>query len=252
MYWFYFFNQSNPAVLIVFTILFGTALTNATIFGSSFFHHRRVSAIFVSGCQMALAGGAASLAAKENPKTNLMIISFFSPASNFIVTVIRMARFQNHSRPVDILTSEVPFIKYFQAYAFDTQIIVFWIFLIIHIISFPLLTILVERLLHGISFTRRELAPEGTVQTSTVAVQTTDLKKIYKPSILRTIFCCGRTKPAVTAVDGLSLVAQKNQILCLLGVNGSGKTTTLDLIGGLQGSNAGSVKINCAATELGK
>jgi sodium transport system ATP-binding protein len=51
---------------------------------------------------------------------------------------------------------------------------------------------------------------------------------------------------AVTAVDGFSFAAQDGAITTLLGGNGSGKTTTLRMIGGLIRPDAGNVAIDGA------
>lgn len=48
---------------------------------------------------------------------------------------------------------------------------------------------------------------------------------------------------AFTAVDGLNLAIQKGEILGLLGVNGAGKTTAINMILGLVEPTSGSVKV---------
>jgi len=48
---------------------------------------------------------------------------------------------------------------------------------------------------------------------------------------------------ALTAVDGIDLDIADGQVLCLLGPSGCGKTTTLRMIAGLEGVDAGTVSI---------
>lgn len=129
-----------------------------------------------------------------------------------------------------------------------------WIFLIIQIIGYPLLAALVDQLLHGNNRQRRSFDRDPEKVNSHVAIETAGLEKHYSPSIWRKLFCCcccGARKPKVKAVDRLSLVSQKRQILCLLGPNGSGKTTTLDMIAGFQRPTGGSININALPSQIG-
>ena len=48
---------------------------------------------------------------------------------------------------------------------------------------------------------------------------------------------------ALTAVDGLDLVARRGEVLALLGPNGAGKTTTVELCEGYRSPDAGSVRV---------
>lgn len=43
----------------------------------------------------------------------------------------------------------------------------------------------------------------------------------------------------VTAVDNLNLTVNKNEILCLLGHNGAGKTTAINLLTGMLRATSG-------------
>ncbi|RYP82300.1 hypothetical protein DL769_001702 [Monosporascus sp. CRB-8-3] len=123
-----------------------------------------------------------------------------------------------------------------------------FIFLAIQIVGYPLLAIFVEHSLHGNNRKHRHF--NANPGADHVAVQTTDLKKHYYPNFFEKWFFCSR-KPAVKAVDGLDLVSQKNQILCLLGPNGSGKTTTLGMLAGFEAPTGGSIQINALPSQLG-
>jgi ABC-2 type transport system ATP-binding protein len=48
---------------------------------------------------------------------------------------------------------------------------------------------------------------------------------------------------ALVAVEGLDLTVQRGEILCLLGANGSGKTTTIRMLCGLLAPTGGSAKV---------
>lgn len=63
-----------------------------------------------------------------------------------------------------------------------------------------------------------------------VVLSTHDLKKVYAGT------------PSVTAVDGISFQLNKGEILGLLGPNGSGKTTTIQMLLGTLTCTSGSVR----------
>lgn len=61
---------------------------------------------------------------------------------------------------------------------------------------------------------------------------------------LRNLFGMGQGRPELIAVDGLTLDIPSGQIFALLGANGAGKSTTLNILTGLLSPNFGSVTIN--------
>jgi ABC-2 type transport system ATP-binding protein len=74
---------------------------------------------------------------------------------------------------------------------------------------------------------------------TTPAVACRGLRKVYdgQPGILR------KPSPAVVAVDGLDLTIRRGECFGLLGPNGSGKTTTVEMIEGLLAPTAGEVEL---------
>ena len=251
MYWYYVFPDSNAAILLFWSILVGIATTNSCVFAAAFFTKRHASSIVVCLVFFALAVTAAIKIDMQIDDAGVLGCSLFFPAMNYIFSLSRMSRFALALTPVDIATRWSPQQSVSFGEYYHLHIYLFWIGLIFQIFLYPALAIVTERLVHGISFKGRSMSTSHDAESPFVAVQTSQLKKVYRPSFFWRYFCCeGRSKD-VTAVDGVDLVAQKNQILCLLGVNGSGKTTTLDLIGGTQSSTAGEVKIHAATTKLG-
>lgn len=81
---------------------------------------------------------------------------------------------------------------------------------------------------------------------SEAAVELSGLTKIYKPSwwALNIATRFGKRKDTVTAVNGLDLKVPRGQITVLLGSNGSGKTTTLETIAGLNAVTSGTVSVD--------
>ena len=229
------------------------------MFAAAFFNRRVVSSIVVCVVFIALGGVAAQQINQEVRSGAVAAMSLIFPAMNYVFALGRMIRFPMGGVPIDMNTGSSPknlferlgYTYFIRQETFPLPVYVFWLFLVVQIVVYPILAVFVERALHGISFKGRTMTADQGLSASSVAVETTGLCKVYPPSIWRRIFCCAGKSKAVTAVDGLGLVAQRNQILCLLGVNGSGKTTTLDLIAGLQRSTAGQVRIAATSTQLG-
>lgn len=128
----------------------------------------------------------------------------------------------------------------------------FWVFLVIQIFAYPVLAVVAERQLHGMNFKDRTLSEmAGEDRHSGAAIRAIGLTKVYRASWLRKAFPCGGGRKDYKALDGLDLVAHKNQILCLLGVNGAGKSTTLDMLAGSHAPTAGKMVISARASKLG-
>ena len=66
---------------------------------------------------------------------------------------------------------------------------------------------------------------------------------IVKAESLLKNYKTGLFKGSITALDNLSLNLEKGQIFGLLGPNGSGKTTTIRILLGLETPDKGSAKI---------
>ncbi|KAM7223143.1 putative ABC transporter [Rhypophila decipiens] len=251
LYWALLLRESNAAIPIFWQIFSGLAMLNASIFAASFFSRRRISSIFTCVCFMCLAGGAAILINKAVPTPTVIGLSLFFPSMNYIFVTSHMAVFALGLVPVDLGVTRVEPVEKDNPFQYEQTYFVavwtFWLFLVIQIILYAVLAILVERWYHGISFKNRKLSTT-TADANSPAIQTNALGKVYHASWYKRVF--GR-KDGFTALDGVELVAEKNQILCLLGINGAGKSTTLDLLSGLQSSTRGDVVINAGHSQLG-
>ncbi len=252
VYWHYVFPESNAAILLLWSVLAGVAMTNASVFAAAFFTNRYASSVLACTVFLVLAIVAAVQINQFVGDTTVLVCSLLFPSMNFMFGLCRMSRFAIGLSPIDLAAKTSPGQTAAFSETYYIAVWVFWVFLAVQIIAYPLLAVLAERAIHGISFRRRTLAESGASEDPWVAVRTTQLRKVYRPSIWRAMFCCAGSSKNVKAVDGLDLVAHKNQILCLLGVNGSGKTTTLDLIAGTQASSGGDVVINAPSTKLGR
>lgn len=64
------------------------------------------------------------------------------------------------------------------------------------------------------------------------------LSKTFLPTTSKCCACCG-TIEEHRALDSLSLVAEKDQIFCLLGHNGAGKSSTINMLTGMMAPTSG-------------
>ncbi|KAF4414776.1 ATP-binding cassette sub-family A member 9 [Fusarium acutatum] len=238
--------SSRAGILILWQILSGCALTSASVFAATF--KIRYSAICVVAVMVLFAALATQV---DNWPGNIsfyliMVLSFIFPSSSFIFLLNQLCRYEIQGLSADVSTKP-PNMEEDDTH--KVTISSLWILSLLSIIFYPLLAVLREKYSHGVSNKGRKFANTDAVDDSTPALEIKHLTKSYKPSLLKRLCCCGRYKTTV-AVDSLSFTTQKQQIMCLLGINGSGKTTTLGLIAGTESLTSGFVNINAPRSKL--
>ena len=75
----------------------------------------------------------------------------------------------------------------------------------------------------------------STATTTAPVIRVRDLTRTYRPA--------GKKKDAYTAVDGISFDVHRGEVYGLLGTNGAGKTSSLEVIEGLAAATDGTVAI---------
>ncbi|KAI0125601.1 hypothetical protein BJ170DRAFT_702677 [Xylariales sp. AK1849] len=220
LFWYLLVPTSNAAIPIFWQILTGWAVTSTSVFGAAFFRKSSLAAIIVTGIAFILAAIGSYVANLEAPAGvgEIAALGLLFPSMNYVFFFDFMVRSEIQNLPTNI-AGPLPFDHdHFNnlngLWSHSTGAWFLWVLLVIQIIIYPLLAVLVEHILDDNSRHRR-------------------------------------TKPTVKAVDGLSIVSQKGQILCLLGPNGSGKTTILDMIAGFQAPTGGSININALPSQIG-
>ncbi|KAI1476941.1 P-loop containing nucleoside triphosphate hydrolase protein [Daldinia eschscholtzii] len=262
LYWALLVPNQNPAVTIFWQIFTGWSITSSSVFGAAFFKRSAFSSLWVSLIPWLLAICAAFSENLAEPASlgQVVALSFFFPSMNYIYFFNFIAKAEIIGTRLDmqqplpdsklqdegLITGQGHGINWVSL----TGPYFLWIILIVQIIGYALLAVLVETYLHGNNHRRRTFHNTPEAVNSHVAIETVNLEKQYRPSWFKKFFCCART-PKTKAVDGLNLVSQKRQILCLLGPNGSGKTTTLDMLAGFQAPTGGQVNINASPSQLG-
>ncbi|KAL8699504.1 MAG: hypothetical protein Q9224_001381 [Gallowayella concinna] len=229
------FEKTSVAILISYHILFGLAIASFSVFGASFFHKAQLSGISTTIIFLLLAVLAQVIG--KSSTGAVAILSLLFPPMNYTFMMILMARWERKDMATDLLKAAPENPSTLPA-------IVFFIFTIIQIFVFPILGALVENYLYGTRSKGRHLLQGD--ETTQDAVRLDGFTKRYEPSWwarnVATKF--GKTKETVVAVNSLDLVIPKGQIMVLLGSNGSGKSTTLDAIAGLNTVTSGDITVD--------
>lgn len=225
------FGKSNAAIMIFFHIFSGFSLVSYSIFLGNLFKSAQLSGIISSGVSVVLAlmttvqsrvsgGGPYSTGA-------IYALSWIFPPCNYSYFISFMAHWQKSYIAADMVKD---------APDSSIKLIVIFVAAIVHIPAFFLLSLFLEKFTykiesHGRSHSLHDLN----------SAEIRGLTKVYKGSgFLGKIFPW-RKRATVVAVNNLNLDVGRGQIVCLLGANGSGKTTTLEMLSGIQSVTSGSV-----------
>lgn len=231
------FRSSNVGILIIFHILAGLSLTSFSIFGASFFRKAQLSGITIVIIPILLA----IIAQVAGPfgTAAVYVLSLLFPSINYVFFVIWIARFERELKPSNLVHGAPDY----QDHVWTTPGIVFWVFFIIQTLVYPFLGALVERWLYGTVSADRKTITDSPDHNIILR----GFSKHWTPSWFRkNVLAKIGIKPpeTVIAVDDFSIKARKGQIMVLLGANGSGKSTTLDAIAGLNTITSGSIEID--------
>lgn len=233
------FAHTSAAVVFLYFILSGVAIGSMAIFGAAFFKKSQLSGVSITILYILLAIIAQTI---SWPKTGTVTaLSLLFTPCNFTYFISYLARWEKQEWATD-LTQPPPDAPW------SLPGIVFFIFLAIQAIVYPILGALVERWLHGTTSSGRHIVTgdqnRGDLGPD-CAVQLKEFTKIYQPGFLRRAFSfVSKSKDPVVAVNKLTLSASRGQILALLGANGSGKSTTLDTIAGINKASSGRITID--------
>ncbi|KAL8711465.1 MAG: hypothetical protein Q9220_004123 [cf. Caloplaca sp. 1 TL-2023] len=229
------FQKTATGLLIVHNILSGLSIASFSIFGASFFHKAQLSGISITIISLILAV-IAQVAGKASTGA-VAILSLLFPPMNYTYFMILLARWERKNLPANLTKSapEMPS---------SLPAIVFLVFTVIQIIGFLFLGAFVENFLYGTRSKGRHLMKNQ--ENRHEAVQLDGFSKRYTPSWWARNVAArfGKQKEVVVAVNNLDLVVPKGQIMVLLGSNGSGKSTTLDAIAGLNTVTSGNVTVD--------
>ncbi len=249
VFWAQVYKTSSIAVVVFWQIFTGMSLTGASVFAAMFFSRAQLIGVYsvIGFLIIAVVGQIIDHGNANTAET--AILSLLFPSMNYMFFIGYLGRYEHLSRPTNMLRA-APATSELKSSS-TVPGIVLWIMLWLQIVIYPILAVFVERWLHGADSKGRTIGLPSDQVSSSTAIEITGLSKTYPPPLWKRWLKRGKTTDVV-AVDSLDLVAQRGQILCLLGANGSGKTTTLDMIGGLQKQSKGSIQVNAMPSQLGK
>lgn len=240
------FQKTSMAIVIVYHLLAGLSLGSFSIFGASFFKKAQLSGITLALTTLLL-GVLAQVVGIQDSST-VGVLSFLFVPCNYVFFIIFMARYERQDTPTDLVRGAPGSPWKFPG-------IGMWVFLIIQIFVYPFLGALVERYLYGTASKGRSVigrpldctnAVDAKSPASLNTVQLQNFTKHYRPNWFRRQFAGITKTPKITvvAVNDLTLNATRGQIFILLGANGSGKSTTLDAIAGLNTVTSGTITVD--------
>jgi ATP-binding cassette, subfamily A (ABC1), member 3 len=232
------FATTSKAIVIIYHLLAGLSLASFSILGASFFKKAQLSGITLALVTLLL-GVLSQVIGITNSATVAILSLLFVPC-NYVFFVIFMARYERQKMATDLVRAA-------PQNPWTLPGIVLWVFLIIQIFVYPLLGAMVERYLYGTASEGRSVVGHlDTSANNSETVQLNNFTKHYRPNWFRRQFA-GITKTpkaTVVAVSELTLTARKGEICVLLGANGSGKSTTLDAIAGLNTVTSGTITVD--------
>ncbi|KAL6918070.1 hypothetical protein ACHAPO_000117 [Fusarium lateritium] len=232
------FAKTSIAIVLVFHVITGLALSSVSILFASIFKKAQLSgntAILV----VAILGIVSQVLTQPGTVPVTVLSLLFTPSA-FVFFIADMARFEEQERPTNLFErapnspSAIPGI-------------VLWVFIIVQIFAYPLIGAFIEHALFSNDTPGRKilLKQSDVDRMGSNAVQLRQFTKTYNPNFFSRLFRRGANKKQpVHAVNGLDLNIGQGQIVALLGANGSGKSTTLDAISGMNKLTSGSIEID--------
>ncbi|KAG4437747.1 hypothetical protein IFR05_006781 [Cadophora sp. M221] len=233
------FAETSMAIVIIYHVLAGLSLASFSILGASFFKKAQLSGISMALITLLL--GVLVQVLKLEGSASVAILGLLFVPCNYIFFLTFMARYERREMATNLL-------KAAPRNPWTLPGIALWVFLVIQIFAYPILGAMVERYLYGTASKGRSVVPglgsDGVSSSETV--QLDNFTKHYQPNWFRRKLAGITKTPAasVVAVDKLTLNARKGQICVLLGANGSGKSTTLDAIAGLNKVTSGTIRVD--------
>lgn len=244
------FPTSSMGVIVLWQVLLGLAVNSSTVFAASFFKTSRTSAIYVMGIFLILSIITNSYAQNLDPKPQFggaLFLSLFFPSSSHIFFIQQLSLWELVGTAVDL--NSLPPSNPGLGLTYGVNPAMLLGFLGLQILVYPCAAILVEILMHGIS-NRKRTFPREIAPRTQHPFEANNLHKKFYPGLMKRIFCCGR-RGVNKAPDGVSFRGQQGQITCLLGPNGSGKTTTLHMLSGFLTPSSGSIDLGVQWSQVG-
>ena len=224
------FPRTNDGWLILLNVLAGLSLTSLSSLASSLFQKSQLSGIsaIITVLVLALAAQFGEVTSKGASASGVLATSVLFPPASYVYFLVSAAGFEMDGHAMNV-SRHAPNIR---KWALSPS--VFLGLFAWQILLFPIIGAVIERMLWGTASKARSVNTSQGGSTGAVRLQ--NFSKHYKS---RT-----KTGEKVIAVDNLNLDLVKGSITVLLGANGSGKSTTLNAIAGLETITHGSIHLD--------
>ncbi|KAM3439997.1 hypothetical protein NHJ13734_003494 [Beauveria thailandica] len=245
------FPASDVMPLIGWQILLGFAVNSSSTFAAAFFTKARVSSIYITAVFVILSLTMQLIMVRENPQPmpqGIWTLSGLFPSCSHALFTKQMAYWQLAGEKADFSRfppGDTPQVM-------DLTVVKQNMLLLLlagQAVGYALLAMAVEWAFHGVGGRSRTFRQKGR-DANEASVRVENLKKVFKPGFWKWLCCCGR-RGYKTAVKGVTFDAYTDQILCLAGPNGSGKTTTLQAVAGFSKPSAGRISLSARREEVG-
>ncbi|KAK9480475.1 hypothetical protein V1514DRAFT_350346 [Lipomyces japonicus] len=231
------FYNTSVITIIIFHFLSGLANVAWAQVLAQFYKQAQLSGIISTGvCILLAIMTTVQSTLYPEDATTAAALGIVFPPMTYVFYMQTNARFEREVLPLYL--GQVPPTGAVAPY-------VFWIGAIVQVPVFFLLGMVVERVLYG---TRNRVA--AAVSDHDNALTISGVSKIYHPFTFAGLFNRAKRLPPVVAVNDLNVSFRNGELSCLLGANGSGKTTTLEMIAGIQTPTEGTIRFG-SSTSLG-
>ncbi|PWZ02442.1 hypothetical protein BCV70DRAFT_145 [Testicularia cyperi] len=242
-------TKSNIALCLFAHVLPGLALASWSLFVATFFARANVSSIITTAIAILMA--IVALITREIGEGGGAIIGLLFPSASFVYEFVAISAYERRSLPARVTGSH-------DASNPGPSIIGQIVVQLIAIVLYPVLTVLLERKLYFAEPFLRWLFRRPSNKSAAAANAERQQTVGEKPGsavagdvgaepalkISQLVKQYNRKKASSLAVDRLDLEVPRGSITCLLGSNGSGKSTTIGVIGGSVRPTSGQVLID--------
>ena len=229
------FTNTSVGLLIIFHLLAGLSLASFSILGASLFRKAQLSGITVTIVSVILAIIVQVI--PPHSSGTVAILGLLFPPMTYTFSIIFMARFEAANLPVHLGESAPK-----NDWALPGGAL--WFFFILQALLFPVLAAYIERSLYGTSSKARKVSYNPAAGSNAITLN--KFSKHYPPGWWHRNVAARfrKRRETVFAVSDFNLSVARGQIFVLLGANGSGKSTTLDSIAGLNKITSGEIEVD--------
>ena len=229
------FPQTNAGYLVLLNILGGLALASYSGLASSLFRRPQLSAIsaMIAALVFALVAGFGE--ASYNPQASIggvLATGILFPPAAYVYFLILTASFEINGQALQL--NHYPSNAFGYNSSWRSTAATFLGCFVFQIVVFPILGVIIEKYRHGTASRARRIRTQEELDGRAVRLQ--GFTKHFKSKVNK--------KQMVKAVEELTLDLHAGSITVLLGANGSGKSTTLNAIAGLETISKGSIELD--------